>query len=114
MAHAHANWLDSKGQPLLVRRGEYGYGPGGPPLGINLILNLPQPIQWPPMSVPGIPPAYGVPGVTTMQPTFQQPPIAPPVGGGLFCSGCGNNVGGAKFCPSCGKPNDTMPPAYSY
>ena len=41
-------WTDSKGQTLMLGGGKYGPRPGGPPLGFNIIINLPTPIQWPP------------------------------------------------------------------
>ena len=36
-------WMDSSGLQLFV-----GRSPGGPPLGYNIILKLPTPVQWPP------------------------------------------------------------------
>ena len=40
------HWLDSRGNKLLQ------YGPGGPPVGCNIVLKLPDPVSWPPNTVP--------------------------------------------------------------
>jgi len=104
---ARGNWVDSKGQPLLIRQGNkrrgYGYVPGGPPLGANLILNLPAPVSWPPTMMT----------VNTMQPPGAITTVQPGRGAGPFCSSCGTEIGEANFCASCGAPA-MPPPAYGY
>jgi len=47
------NWVDSKGQPLMIPRGKHGSQPGGPPLGYNVIFTLPASLSWPPNGAPG-------------------------------------------------------------
>ncbi|CAK0880607.1 unnamed protein product [Prorocentrum cordatum] len=46
------NWVDSKGQPLMMQ-GQRGSIPGGPPLGYNVIFTLPASLSWPPNGAPG-------------------------------------------------------------
>ena len=43
------HWMDSKGIPLTIV-GKHGHPSylGGPPIGYNIILTLPQSVQWPP------------------------------------------------------------------
>ena len=80
-------WTDSKGQALMLdvgRRGggEYGPRPGGPPFGLNIIINLASPIQWPPPVQMAPQPMGYAPSADYGQPSagYGPPPIsyAPP------------------------------------
>ncbi|CAK0850239.1 unnamed protein product, partial [Prorocentrum cordatum] len=42
------NWVDSEGQPLMLR-----FRPRGPPWGYNVIFTLPASLSWPPNGAPG-------------------------------------------------------------
>ena len=76
-------WTDSKGQTLMLGGGrKYGPRPGGPPLGLNIIINLASPIQWPPTVQMAPQPMGYAPSADYGQPSagYGPPPIsyAPP------------------------------------
>ena len=118
-------WVDSKGQMLMLGGGKQGARPGGPPLGFNIIISLPSPIEWPPtvQLAPGptyLPPITGYAAPPTgfaPPPTGYAPHYAPPPARtavvtpavveqprGLNVCSCGNaSVADAKFCSKCGK-----------
>ena len=78
-------WTDSKGQTLMLAYGRYGPRAGGPPLGLNIIINLPSPIQWPPtVQMAPQPMGYAPPPVGYAPPPagYAPPPAgyAPPPG----------------------------------
>lgn len=96
-----ANWIDSRGEPLLFPR-KYSSQPGGPPMGYNIVLTLPNAPEWP-LSGSGAP----VQAQMKSQPSLGiSSELNPPNTVGDCddaCKACGRPVAGDfVFCPGCG------------
>eukprot|EP00928_Gymnodinium_smaydae_P065620 TRINITY_DN48722_c0_g1_i1.p1 TRINITY_DN48722_c0_g1~~TRINITY_DN48722_c0_g1_i1.p1 ORF type:complete len:294 (-),score=3.78 TRINITY_DN48722_c0_g1_i1:94-975(-) len=96
------NWVDMQGNVLMIKYGKRGFGPGGPPLGYNLVFTCSAPVQvWPPNGPIQMQSSVRSAQVVVMAPL--QNVITPERGSIQFCHACGAKlVERARFCSRCG------------